>query len=37
MISPSKDVINIAYYRNDIHCTMKYFFPTSSLEVFQEH
>jgi len=37
MISPSKDVKNIAYSKNDIHCTMKLSFPTSLLEVFHQN
>ncbi len=34
LINPSKDNKNITYSINDIHCTMKLIFPTSSLEVF---
>jgi hypothetical protein len=36
LINPSKDVKNTTYSRNDIDCTMKLFFPISSLDVFHQ-
>jgi hypothetical protein len=37
MINLSKDIKITTFSKNDIHCTMKFIFPISSLDVLHQH